>query len=394
MRAVGRRIDQANARLSQAGAALFPAADGTGEIRSRWDSGADRSDAASLGLLLDWEADVWGRLRSGKAARAQEAAAAYEDWRAARLLLTGAVAETWFELIEQRGQLRLAGEQIEVNRTLLELTRLRFGQGQSSVVAVLQQQEQLESTESRVPDIESRIAELELVLDTLAGRMPGGRKRGAGGSDLPVPPAAPAEGFPSDLLAERPDLRARRARIIALDHEVGEAIADRLPRFSVGGSAFADGAPSLDRVVAEAVAGVVGPIFDAGARKAEVARRRARVAEEIDLYTAEFLAAVREVETALVREGKLAERVRRQEAQLGTARRLLEESRNRYRQGVTDYLPVLDAVSTFQELERDVLTSRRERLSARVALHRALGGPMPMPEPPESGMNPESGAGH
>ncbi len=375
--AVGRRIEQANASLVQAGSTLFPEVDGDGEFRSRWNEDGRRNDDASLGLTLDWELDVWGRIRSGRAARREEVTAAVEDWRAARLILTGAVAETWFDLVEQRGQLRLVGEQIQVNRTLLDLTRLRFGQGQSSVVDVLQQQEQLESTESLVPDIESRIEALELVLDTLTGQLPGKRPRLVAGSDLGTPPPRPGAGYPSELLEERPDLRAQRARIAALDHEVAEAVADRWPRFAIGGTAALAGTPGLEGLVGEAIAGAVGPVFDAGRRKAEVERRRSRVREELERYASAYLKAVREVETALLRETKIGERIDRQETQLATARRLLAELRHRYGQGVPDYLPVLDALTKVQALERDLLTSRRERFSTRVALHRALGGPMP-----------------
>ena len=245
------------------------------------------------------------------------------------------------------------------------------------MIDVLQQQEQLESTEALVPDIEARIGALELVIDTLTGQLPGSGTRFSKAADLSAPPRSPRTGYPSELLEERPDLRARRARILALDHEVGEAIADCLPRFSLGGSTALAGTPSLDRLVGDAIAGAVGPILDGGNRKAEVTRRRSRVAEELDRYTAEYLEAVRETETALLVESRLAERIRRQETQLVTARRLLAELRNRYGQGVPDYLPVLDALSKVQELERDLLTSRRERFSARVSLHRALGGPMP-----------------
>lgn len=377
LQAVSRRIDQANARLVQAGATLFPQIGFGGDFESRWDEGGSRVDGSSLGLTFDWELDVWGRIRSGRSAREKEAEAAAADWETARLLLTASVAETWYELIEQRGQLRLAGEQLDVNRTLLELTRLRAGQGQGSAVAVLQQQEQLQSIETRVPDIEARIEALELTLDALIGSLPGSRKRVSGTDELRSPPPLPKTGLASDLLADRPDLRARRARVIALDHEVGEAIADRLPRFSIGGSLGAGGSPGLDRLIGDAIAGAVAPVFEAGSRKAEVSRRQSRVQEELDLYTGDFIAAVRDVETALSNAAKLAERVRRQSVQLDTARKLLAESRNRYTQAVTDYLPVLDAVSKVQQLERDLLTSRREWLSAHVALHRALGGPMP-----------------
>ena len=135
-------------------------------------------------------------------------------------------------------------------------------------------------------------------------------------------------------------------------------------------------------MVGDAFAGVVAPIFDAGRRKAEVENRRSLVEEEIDLYTAAFLFAVRDVEVALSREVALGERVRLQEQQLATARKLLAASKTRYILGATDYLPVIDAVSKVQDLERSLLSSRRQRFSSRVSLYRALGGPMPSPKQP------------
>ncbi|MEC5128788.1 efflux transporter outer membrane subunit [Verrucomicrobiales bacterium BCK34] len=378
VRSLGRRIDQANSRLIQAGSTLFPQIDGDGSFESDWGRTGRRSDEASLGLDLNWELDFWGRIRSGRNARAEEVVVAREDWLAARLLLTGSVAETWYSIVEQRGQLKLVREQIDLSKTLLNLTRLRFGQGQSSVVDVRQQQEQMQSTESLVPDIEFRIAELELALDTLTGSVPGSRNRIAR-SRFDSLPASPRTGYPSGLLLNRPDLRARRASIVALDHEIGEAIADCLPSITISGSMALSGTPSLDRLVGDAIAGVTGPIFDAGNRKAEVALRRARVQEELDLYAADYLTAVQEVETALVQERKLRERLQLQRSQLSTARRLLTESRSRYSQGVTDYLPVLDALAKVQELERRILSSQREQHSARIALHLALGGPVPEP---------------
>lgn len=377
VRAAAFRIQQADARVIQAGATLFPLLDGTTGFQTRWDTDGDRQDDASLGLALGWELDVWGRIRSGRSARASEERAVYDDWHGARLLLTAAIAETWLSLLEQEGQLQLAREQIEVNETLLDLTKLRFGQGLSSVTSVYQQQAQLESVAARVPDIESRIGELELALEALVGKMPGNWAGIGRGKMLYRPPPHPDAGLPAELLCRRPDLRAQRARIIALDHEVGEAVADRLPRLSIGGSAALAGTPSLESLVGNAVVAAVGPIFDAGSRKAEVESRRSRVEEEIEIYTALFIDAAREVETALLREGSIAERIRRQEQQLRTSRRLLSESRSQYTRGLTDYLPVLDAVSRVQDLERDLLLSRRELLSSRVALHRALGGPMP-----------------
>ncbi len=67
--------------------------------------------------------------------------------------------------------------------------------------------------------------------------------------------------------------------------------------------------------------------------------------------------------------------------QLATARETLKETRIRYSQGLTDYLPVIDALTAVQVLELSTLTLRREALTLRIALHRALGGPMPPTQP-------------
>jgi outer membrane protein TolC len=75
-------------------------------------------------------------------------------------------------------------------------------------------------------------------------------------------------------------------------------------------------------------------------------------------------------------ERQQGERLRRQETQLETAKRLLNETRNRYSQGLTEYLPVLAALTTVQELERNIVSTRRDRISQRIILHRSLGGPI------------------
>ena len=377
---LARRIEQAEALHRQAGARLFPSLSGSGNYEAVWNKVDDarattREDSASAGALLNWELDVWGRLRSARDAQGREVAATYDDWLGGRLLLSAAVVETCFEIMEQREQLRLLKEQVPINETLLGLTRLRFGQGLSSVVDVLQQREQLDSTRALVPEIEAREGQLKYTLDVLLGRAPGNGPTNF--SSMPdLPPAFGEAGVPSDLLVNRPDLLAAQNRIGALDYRVGEALADRLPRFEIGGTLSAVGDPGLSSLVGGAFGSIVGPLFDAGERKAVVEERRAQLDAALAEFSNSYLEAVRDVETALLRERKQAERVALQQNQLDTAKRLLAETRNRYSQGLTDYLPVLAAVTTEQNLERELITSRRELLSARVALHRALGGPM------------------
>lgn len=374
--ALSARVEQASAIYRQSGSELFPQVGYGAGYSAAWDDldgNADRSESSRIRGFLDWELDVWGRLRSLRESDKSRLFATQLDLESARIILSAAVVENWFSIHEARQQLSLVGSQITVNETLLDLTRLRFGQGQSSIVDVLQQQQQLASTRSLLPDIEFRIEQLELALDVLTGSAAGTRARFTG-RPIAAPPAHSAAGLPSDLLINRPDLLAAQQEVIAVDHEIGAAVADRLPRLNIGGSVSYVGDPSLGTLIADAFADLTGPLFDAGRRRAEVDRQRARLEEALANYSQAFIEAVRDVETALLAEQKQAEKVELLESEWSTARRLLTETRNRYSQGLTDYLPVLAAVSTEQNLQRELLTSRRELLSAHVSLHRALGG--------------------
>jgi NodT family efflux transporter outer membrane factor (OMF) lipoprotein len=375
----GARIEQARQLVRQSGASLFPFLDANADYESQWVRPAGgstaRGETASAGGALNWELDLWGRLRSARSARIHEGRAAVNDLDAARLFLSASVAETYFEIIEQRRQASLLRQQMDANETLLDLTRLRFGQGLSSIVDVLQQQEQLAATRTLLPSIEAGAEQLEYALDVLLGQAPGARPRVAA-SNWPELSPLPAPGVPSDLLRARPDLLAAQNRVLSIDYQVGEAIAARLPRVAIGGSLTALGDPDYSSLASAAFASLVAPVFDAGLRKAEVNLQRARLQEAVARWSQNYLVAVRDVETAIVQERKQGEEVARIAEQLEIARRLLRETRTRYAQGLTDYLPVLNAVVTEQQLERELLATRRLLLSFRVALHRAVGGPM------------------
>ena len=376
LQAARSRILQANAELRQAGGRLLPTVDADGSYATRWSDDTNRTEESSrIGALFDWELDVWGKLRAARNARASELDAAVSDLLGARLLLSASVAETYFQILEQKQQLRLLEEQIETGQTLLDLIELRFGQAQSSVVDVLQQREQLAATRTLQPTVEARLQQLEYALDVLLGKAPGNGTR-VRYRALTFPPPHPDAGIPSNLLLNRPDLVAASHRIQAIDFEVAEAIADQLPQFRLTGTIAGIGTPQIDTILANAIASFAAPILDGGVRKQEVLKRQAEMQEAVANYSHRYLEAVRDVESALAFEKKQYERVQRVEKQLDIAQKLLRESENRYSQGLTDYLPVLTAIVIEQNLQRDLVTDRRELVSLRISLHRALGGPM------------------
>ncbi len=378
------RIEKAAALARQAGSRLWPGINLAAGYEVEEDGGAEApapdsgGDKTSLGVLLSWEADLWGRLSSARKAREFEVEATVQDWLDARLLLSSAIAENYFRIKEHRRQLEVIQAQIELNESLLQLTMLRFGQGQSSIVAVLQQRERLNASKAGVPDAEARIGQLEYALDVLLGRPPGtGNHRLSG--ELAALPPLPEVGIPAALLQRRPDLRAARQRIMALDYWVGEAVARQFPNLTVGGRVDWRGDPDFGDALSSLFTGLAGPLFDAGERRSEVDVRKAELEDALARYSNSFLSALLEVESALLVERKLEERLVLVEQQLSTARRLLTETRNRFSQGLTDYLPVITSLEIVQDLEREVVNNRRNVLSSRVALHRALGGPMKNP---------------
>ncbi len=381
------RIEQASALARQSGSRLYPTVDLSASYDLEEDgkitapSTRDLEESSGLGVLLRWELDLWGRLSSAKKARKYQLEASYQDWLDARLLLSSAITESYFEIKEQRRQLEVLQEQIEINESLLRLTSLRFGQGQSSIVAVLQQQEQLDETKARIPEVEARIAQNEYTLDTLLGNSPGADERRFDSRFSDLPPL-PDVGVPLNLLQRRPDLRSAQQRILALDHRVGEAISEQLPTLRVGGGVNWRGDPSFGDAIRSAFADIAAPLFAAGERRAQVRLRRAELEEALAAYSDDFLIAWQEVESILLLERKLEERLVLVERQLLSAQRLLTESRNRFSQGLTDYLPVFTSLNIVQNLERQIISARRDVLSARVGLHRALGGPVSRPENP------------
>ena len=119
---------------------------------------------------------------------------------------------------------------------------------------------------------------------------------------------------------------------------------------------------------------LVAPLFDGGRRAAEVERVRAEVTGRLINFRAVYLKALTEVEDALASEVAQREHLERLKSEQRVARRLLEETRARYLEGLTDYLPVLNALQAVQRTERDVLNAQHQVLRQRIYLHRALGG--------------------
>ena len=355
-------------------------------------------DAAAfdLSVAAAWEADLWGRIASLEDAAVHDQLAGREDLSGALLSLAGQVVETWFLVAEHQALLELLRQQIASNHALLELVEVRFGQGMAQAIDVRQQRQQVSSVEAELPLVEGRLETFKTRLAVLSGQAPQA-ERALPGLVLPEPPDLPSVGLPLDLLTRRPDVRAARLRVVAADHRVGAAIADQFPALRLSG-AFGFSDQALDTFflswVYNLAANLVAPLFDGGRRSAEVERSRAVVTERLNTFGQVALVALKEVEDALVLEARQQEHVVALERSVLQARETLKAAKVRYVSGLSDYLPVLAALQALQSTERRALSAKRQRLSYRIQLHRALGGTWPgeLRAPEADAQSPEDSA--
>lgn len=368
------RLDQAAALTLQARADRLPQVDVFAESEQRWREGNDRVNNNRLGADFSWEADVFNRLGSIVLARQSEQQARRDEVDAVRLRLSAEIAQAYFDAVGWRLQLALLSKQIETDKNLQDLTQLRFDSGLTARVDVLQQASQLAETESLVPAVEGALRVSENRIDVLLGVSPDGIDRVAVKAVFVDIGTLPFIGVPADLLLQRPDLRALRNELIAADAEIGQAIAERLPRVTLDGSFFYRDGIDPSGLVASLLGSFIQPLLDWGARKAEVERNRAVYVERLAFFTQKFLEAVEDVENSLYLERQQREFLRRLDSRQKLLKSTVEETTERYSNGLTDYLPVLDALKELQRLERVIVQQERALLSFRIQLHRALGG--------------------
>ncbi len=379
LRVAWARLRQVRAQAVQAGARLYPDLSVTGDgsyQRLENDGGISEAEEYLLGLASGYELDLWGRIRSEREAARLAVQAADDDLRSVAMTLAAETANRWVDVISLRLQKLLLEKQLETNRIYLELVELRFFMAMVSALDVYQQKQIVERVAAEIPLVEEEERQRLHELAILLGRTPQDL-RGIEAASFPDSGPFPDPGLPADLLARRPDIRAAGRRLQGADWQVAAARADRLPAIRLAGVASftSDAVQTLfDAWYLKLAGSLTGPVFDGGRRAAEVERTKGVVDERLAAYRQTVLAAIGEVEDALVREKKRRQNLVLVRQRMATARKALDQATDRYRKGLNDYLPVLTQLISVQELERDLIDKEAALLKTRIELHRALGG--------------------
>ncbi len=372
------RIDEARALLAQNRSRRYPSIDLQAEAEVErspdgWEPSFEISAPAA------YEVDLWGRISSELSADEIDLEALGAELFALKMVLATETAEQYYELARIRTELRLLDDQLEVAETFLELTKVRHAQGIASAIDVVQQEQQIEELhESR------RSAELaeELTLHALATLMgqPPGFTQAPFARRLPEKPPPVADFIPADLLERRPDVAASRMRVTAANHRLDAALKEQLPRLIIGSElALRATSPGelLDFLFASVVGTIIQPLWDGGRVQGRVDEEAAVMQRHLLEFSSVLLTAIREVEDTLARGQAIYEILEIQRRQLEAAEEALELAQDHYRAGMLDYLRVLTALQSIQQLQSAELDSRRALLSQRIQLCRVAGGDWP-----------------
>jgi multidrug efflux system outer membrane protein len=378
----GSRIAQARAARAATTAALLPSLDAAVSAgRGRQSVSIPLGSSQSAGLQASWELDVFDRNRAGRSAAEARLVGAEASWHDARVAVAAETANDYVSLraCEARlAQARLdAGSRAETAR-LTELSRKAGFESPanaaltraSAAQALLGVKQQGEQCETSVKALVALTAIAEPVLRALLAPAV---------ARLPVPTAIDVPGVPAAALAQRPDVFARGRELVATSAEISQAEAARLPRITIGGSvgygrsdsalgSFSGTTWSLGPV------SVSLPIFDAGARRADVVAARARYDEAASNYAATLRGAIREVETALISLQGTADRSADAQTAADDFEISTRATEARYKSGFGTLFELEDARRSALTAQNTLIDLRRERVAAWIALYRALGG--------------------
>jgi NodT family efflux transporter outer membrane factor (OMF) lipoprotein len=336
------------------------------------------STYTTAGFNLNWELDLWGRLRRlTEAARAQYFASE-EARNNVVTSLIGDVTTGYFNLREADLELQIAKGTKDVADHGLRLTTLRRDRGVATSLDVRQSEQFLYTATGQIAAAERQIEQDENLLSLLIAKNPQAIERGKALTDFPTPPEIPA-GIPSALLERRPDIRQAEQTLIAANANIGAAKAQYFPQITLTGLLGVQSraltqlftGPGRDWSI---VPNATLPIFNAGKIRNNVRFTEAQQQEALASYQKSVKTAFREVADAIVGYRKTAEQRAQEELLVKALRDTDRLSTLRYQGGLDSYLQVLDAERNLFQGELDLARLRRDELVSIVTLYRALGG--------------------
>lgn len=375
------RVNEYQARAYAADSSLFPSLDAslTGS-RARAQSAATglpvHSTVYKGGLTASYDVDIWGANRSAADAaeatlEAQKAAAAAAD-----LTVATSVAAGYLTLLSLDEQLRVTRQTLKSREDAYNMAKRQFETGYTSRLELMQADSELRSTRAQIPPLAHQIAQQENALSVLIGSNPQAISRQDFAHLTPL--ALPSQ-LPSSLLNRRPDIVQAQRQLLAADATLASSQAQLLPSFNLTATGSMQ-----DRTLPDLLdnplrlwslgGSILAPLLNRQALNAQVDVSMAQRNQALYGYEKTVRGAFREVNDSLDAITRYGEQLTELQDQEAVAQETLRIAGNRYRNGYSSYLDVLDAQRTLFSTQTSVVQVKNNLLLAQVDLYRALGG--------------------
>lgn len=379
LEAATERIRQSRASLEIAQAGLLPTATGNGSYTY---SGTGQSKPQQLwqaGLDAAWEIDIFGGVRRSVESATDTLQASFENRRDVLVTLLGEVATDYIAVRGLQQEIIIAQQNLDVQTRNVGVTREKKRLGTGTELDVVQAQQLVASTAASVSNFQSQEMQAVYALSILLGSSPTTLDE-----ELATPHALPAPlmpveiSVPSELLRRRPDIRLAERQLGAATAQIGVAVAQLFPTFSLTGSGSVQaanfaGLGSIHNSIWSLGPSVSWPIYEP-AVWSNVKLQNALQEQAFTAYKQTVLNALLDVQNALVAYVKEQERRQALSSAVDLAQRSLQLSKRRYQQGLTDFLAVLVAEQTLLSSQDSLVLSNQAIDTDLVALYKALGG--------------------
>jgi NodT family efflux transporter outer membrane factor (OMF) lipoprotein len=364
---------------------LLPSIDANGSATREQFSPAEFGETGAPFIFNLFEAtvnvsytpDVFGGQR--RQVEASAASAEYQrfELEATYLTLTANVVTAAVAEASLRGQIAATLDIIKTESDQLEVVRQQFDVGAATRTDVLTQESEVATTQATLPPLQKQLEQQVHVLLALIGRFPNERRRDhLALAALRLPTDLPLS-LPSQLVEQRPDVRAAQAQLHQASAQIGVAIAARLPQFTLTGDYGAAGAAALfspGTIIWSAAASGTQPIFHGFTLLHQERAAKAAYDMAEAQYRSTVLAAFQNVADALRALQLDAATLKAQYAALRAASATLDLARGQYRLGAIAYLTLLNSQRSYAQARLALVQAQAARFADTAALFQALGG--------------------
>jgi len=380
LRAAGLRVLQSQQQLAIAIGNQYPQQQQINTRALREQENGARISEYNVGFNLTWEVDFWGRFSRQVESASAQLDASVADYDDAMVSLVAQVAQSYLLLRAFQDRLAIARENIELQEESLRIARAKFDAGDVSELDVDQAMSLLHNTIASVPALETSLQQTKNALALLLGEPPQSFNQLAGTSGaIPTSTPAVALGMPQDLIRQRPDVRAAERQLAAQSAQIGFAVTELYPHFTIGGSIGSNTMETDDLFSSEGetwnfFGGFEWDVLNYGRLQSNVRLQDAVFQQLLVDYRFTVLQAQVDVENAIVAYLNSREQVKAYRVAATASQQAVDVSTVQYENGLVDFNTVISNLNALAQ-QQDVLASTRGAVATNlVQLYRALGG--------------------